>query len=118
MEMLTEDETGNLTAASEPRFPSGEVTIDSYHSYDQLQSLAAELVTAFPNLVTKYSIGSSVQERVPQLLDNTEIHLVPSMNPDGFEAVTRGNYNQVDLNRGFPGAELLGATRAELLEDR
>ena len=63
MEMLTEAETGNLTAASEPRFPSGEVTIDSYHSYDQLQSLAAELVTAFPNLVTKYSIGSSVQDR-------------------------------------------------------
>ena len=63
MEMLTEAETGNLTAASEPRFPSGEVTIESYHSYDQLQSLAAELVTAFPNLVTKYSIGSSVQDR-------------------------------------------------------
>ena len=63
MEMLTEAATDNLTAASEPRFPSGEVTIESYHSYDQLQSLAAELVTAFPNLVTKYSIGSSVQDR-------------------------------------------------------
>ena len=63
MEMLTEAATDNLTAASEPRFPSGEVTIESYHSYDQLQRLAAELVTAFPNLVTKYSIGSSVQDR-------------------------------------------------------
>merc|ERR1712032_1074581 len=37
----------------------------------------------------------------------TEIHLVPSMNPDGFEAVNRGNYNNVDLNRAFPGQELL-----------
>ena len=79
------------------------------------ESVGREVIIA---LATHLLANYGVQERVTQLLDNTEIHLVPSMNPDGFEAVTRGNYNQVDLNRGFPGAELLGATRAELLEDR
>ena len=79
------------------------------------ESVGREMIIA---LATHLLANYGVQDRVTQLLDNTEIHLVPSMNPDGFEAVTRGNYNQVDLNRGFPGAELLGATRAELLEDR
>ena len=77
------------------------------------ESVGREMIIA---LATHLLANYGVQDRVTQLLDNTEIHLVPSMNPDGFEAVTRGNYNQVDLNRGFPGAELLGATRAELLE--
>ena len=42
-------------------------------------------------------------ERVTRILDNTEVHLVPSMNPDGFEVVKRENHNKVDLNRNFPG---------------
>ncbi|EDV20128.1 expressed hypothetical protein [Trichoplax adhaerens] len=45
------------------------------------------------------------------LLDNTRIHILPSMNPDGFEMSYEGNctgvlgrYNRngVDLNRNFP----------------
>ncbi|KER23736.1 hypothetical protein T265_14579, partial [Opisthorchis viverrini] len=45
------------------------------------------------------------------LLKHTQIHLLPSMNPDGFEiavegdtngVVGRGNANAVDLNRDFP----------------
>ena len=31
----------------------------------------------------------------------TQIHLVPTMNPDGFERVTRGNFRGVDLNMDF-----------------
>ncbi len=27
---------------------------------------------------------------------------MPSMNPEGFEAGSRGNYNNLDLNRNFP----------------
>lgn len=36
------------------------------------------------------------------LVDETEIWLMPSMNPDGFESATRYNANGVDLNRDFP----------------
>uniref|UniRef100_A0A087X522 Carboxypeptidase M n=1 Tax=Poecilia formosa TaxID=48698 RepID=A0A087X522_POEFO len=47
-----------------------------------------------------------------QLLNSTRIHILPTMNPDGFdEADTnclmsqgRANHNGVDLNRGFPDA--------------
>ncbi|XP_076337200.1 carboxypeptidase D-like isoform X1 [Tachypleus tridentatus] len=45
------------------------------------------------------------------LMDNTQIHLMPSMNPDGFEVALEGtcshspgrnNLHGVDLNRNFP----------------
>ncbi|XP_071357764.1 carboxypeptidase M [Trachinotus anak] len=47
-----------------------------------------------------------------QLLNSTRIHILPTMNPDGFdEAGThcqlsqgRLNYNSIDLNRNFPDA--------------
>uniref|UniRef100_A0A8D0DUM9 Carboxypeptidase M n=1 Tax=Salvator merianae TaxID=96440 RepID=A0A8D0DUM9_SALMN len=50
---------------------------------------------------------------ITRLIDNTRIHIMPSMNPDGFEAVKgfacepevgRNNANKVDLNRNFPDA--------------
>ena len=52
------------------------------------------------------------------LLDNTRIHVMPSMNPDGFERVTRNNYNEVDLNREFPGWRDLGRSNNELVRGR
>ena len=36
------------------------------------------------------------------LVDETEIWIMPLMNPDGNALVRRGNYNNVDLNRNFP----------------
>ena len=36
------------------------------------------------------------------LIDHTDIHILPLMNPDGWEALRRGNDNNVDLNRNFP----------------
>ena len=36
-------------------------------------------------------------------MDNTDIFLVPSVNPDGFEMESRYNVNEEDLNRAFPG---------------
>ena len=64
------------------------------------ESVGREMIIALAQyLATNYD----TDQRVQRILDNTEIHLVPSMNPDGFEAVTRGNYNQVDLNSAFPG---------------
>nr|XP_054595779.1 carboxypeptidase M isoform X1 [Nothobranchius furzeri]XP_054595780.1 carboxypeptidase M isoform X1 [Nothobranchius furzeri] len=46
------------------------------------------------------------------LLNSTRIHILPTMNPDGFDAADtnciysqgRFNYHGVDLNRGFPDA--------------
>lgn len=50
-------------------------------------------------------------KRITSLVDTTRIHLLPSMNPDGYELSTEGdlsggvgrkNENDVDLNRNFP----------------
>lgn len=40
--------------------------------------------------------------QITKLLDHTEIHIMPSMNPDGAHLGKRGNGNNVDLNRDFP----------------
>lgn len=50
-------------------------------------------------------------KRVTDLMSTTRIHLLPSMNPDGYEAsregdegglIGRNNANNYDLNRNFP----------------
>ncbi|XP_064619755.1 carboxypeptidase D-like isoform X2 [Lineus longissimus] len=65
------------------------------------------LIHLLDYLTTQYSINPSIQ----RLLRNTRIHLMPSMNPDGFERATvgdcsgmrgRANANGYDLNRNFP----------------
>lgn len=40
--------------------------------------------------------------RLTALMDNAEIFLIPSVNPDGTEKRQRWNANGVDLNRDFP----------------
>lgn len=39
---------------------------------------------------------------ITHLIDHSEIFIMPSMNPDGFELGTRFNANSKDLNRNFP----------------
>lgn len=39
---------------------------------------------------------------ITALVDYTRIHIMPSMNPDGYERDTRENAKNVDLNRNFP----------------
>lgn len=65
-------------------------------------------------LLAKYlceNYRASEMERITKLIDTTRIHLLPSMNPDGYElstvgdaasAVGRKNTNNIDLNRNFP----------------
>lgn len=49
-------------------------------------------------LATEYESSS----RIHNLVNNSQIYIMPSMNPDGFEARTRYNGNNSDLNRDFP----------------
>ncbi|MBI2606050.1 MAG: succinylglutamate desuccinylase/aspartoacylase family protein [Deltaproteobacteria bacterium] len=46
--------------------------------------------------------GYGKDERIAELVDNTEIFIMPSMNPDGSFARQRANANGADLNRDFP----------------
>ncbi len=47
-----------------------------------------------------YNYGHN--ERLTWLLNNTQIVLIPSVNPDGFQRSIRENVNMIDLNRDFP----------------
>ncbi|XP_070785291.1 carboxypeptidase M [Enoplosus armatus] len=59
-----------------------------------------------------------------QLLNSTRIHILPTMNPDGFDSSGthcqysqgRFNYNGIDLNRNFPDA-FAGLRRQEQLDE-
>lgn len=46
--------------------------------------------------------GYGVDSEITSLIDNTEIYILASMNPDGSELRQRANANRVDLNRNFP----------------
>ena len=59
MEMLTGDDSNS----SSPLFTSGNVTIEEYHSYKQIQIFARDIVSQYPDLVANYSLGKSVQGR-------------------------------------------------------
>ncbi|MGD9379871.1 MAG: M14 family zinc carboxypeptidase, partial [candidate division WOR-3 bacterium] len=49
------------------------------------------------HLLTNYAIDPQVQD----LVDNNEIWILPTINPDGKAANTRRNANNVDLNRDY-----------------
>lgn len=43
-----------------------------------------------------------IDDRITNLVNATDIYIIPTMNPDGYERRQRGNANNVDLNRNFP----------------
>lgn len=53
-------------------------------------------------LIDRLLTGYGVDTRITQLVDETEIWLVPLMNPDGLTANSRVNAQGLDLNRVFP----------------
>lgn len=46
--------------------------------------------------------GYGKDSRITEMVDNTELYVMPSMNPDGSDRRMRGNANWTDLNRNFP----------------
>ncbi len=46
--------------------------------------------------------GYGTDERITNLVNHSQIFIMPSMNPDGFELHQRYNADGVDLNRDFP----------------
>ena len=54
------------------------------------------------NLIDYMTDNYGTDSRVTDLIDNTEIWIMPSMNPDGTELGQRWNAQGVDLNRDFP----------------
>merc|ERR1711936_925968 len=65
----------------------------------------------------------SGNEEIKKLVDNTRIHLMPSMNPDGWRISTdngkndflvgRNNANNMDLNRDFPDLDRIAYSNEE-----
>ena len=63
-------------------------------------------------LLAKYMLENyGTNDKITKLIHTTRIHLMPSMNPDGYELSLlgdcnseygRGNAHKVDLNRNFP----------------
>ena len=56
------------------------------------------LMLFLEDFLSQYKTSPKVQN----LVNNTEIFIMPSMNPDGSEVPQRGNANSIDLNRDFP----------------
>ena len=60
--------------------------------------------------MAQFLLQNQSEERIASFLKRIDLHLVPSLNPDGFEMSTEGscrsshrsNADGVDLNRNFP----------------
>jgi hypothetical protein len=55
-------------------------------------------VSMIEEMAEKYGKDKEITE----LVNNTEIYIMPSMNPDGSELKQRANAKGIDLNRNFP----------------
>jgi hypothetical protein len=57
------------------------------------------MVLLIKDLVEGYTNGNT---RIRNLINNNEVYIMPTMNPDGSFAKRRGNAKWTDLNRDFP----------------
>jgi hypothetical protein len=53
-------------------------------------------------LIEEIAAKYGSDQELTELVNNTEIFIMPSMNPDGSEMKQRANANGIDLNRNFP----------------
>ena len=93
------------------------------------EAVGRELLLSLPEFLLKryYSDHNS---DIEMLIDSTDIHLLISMNPDGFERASPGdcsgyddqsgrkNERRIDLNRNFPTWNDMGKSRRQLLKGR
>jgi len=79
------------------------------------EAVGRELLLGLTRYLTE---NYATDDRVRRIVDTTDIHLLPSVNPDGNAADTRNNIHDEDLNRGFPGWMDLDIPRQELVKDR
>ncbi|CAF4422405.1 unnamed protein product, partial [Adineta steineri] len=74
------------------------------------ETIGREMMIA---LIYHLLLNSQSNTRIARLLSTTDIYIMPSMNPDGFESSAegvcdsrslhgRGNTKNIDLNRDFP----------------
>ncbi|UJR31312.1 hypothetical protein I4U23_018810 [Adineta vaga] len=74
------------------------------------ETIGREIMIA---LIYHLLLNSQTNARITRLLSTTDIYIMPSMNPDGFESSAegvcdsrslhgRGNMKEIDLNRNFP----------------
>jgi hypothetical protein len=54
------------------------------------------------NLINELVTQYGTNEKITSLVNNAQIYIMPSMNPDGFERRQRWNSRSSDLNRDFP----------------
>lgn len=73
------------------------------------ETVGREILINLINLFCKsYKKTDDLSDRITKLIDSTAIYIIPSMNPDGFEAGRRGNSKYIDLNRNFPDTRFPG----------
>lgn len=54
------------------------------------------------NLARHICVNYTREQKLRNMIDNIDLYIVFSMNPDGFESGRRGNARGLDLNRDFP----------------
>jgi hypothetical protein len=74
-------------------FGSGKIKILAWSQMHGNESTTTKAVIDFMNFIQTKS------KLVLQILENCTIKIIPILNPDGAEAYTRVNANQIDLNR-------------------
>lgn len=85
---------------------SDNVTIDEVEpEFKYISSMHGDEITG--RELTQFLIKDLLEaygqnERITKLINNTELYIMPSMNPDGSNKRQRANANGQDLNRNFP----------------
>lgn len=88
-----------LKLTAEPDATSGKPKVRLVGGLHGDEAIAVEMCLYFIDLL---ATGSITNSRIATLLANTEVWVLPMMNPDGRTLGTRFNASGYDLNRSFP----------------